>query len=83
MHVIAIHDISDPERFFDAAATTPIPDGMTLHSVLPSDDGSRAVCVWEADSLDAVQGLVDGTVGDVSKNQFFEVDAGNARGLPS
>lgn len=83
MYVIAIHAISDPERFFEASASTPVPEGMTLHSVLPNGDGSRAVCVWEADSADSVRRLVDDTVGESSSNEFFEVDAGNAQGLPT
>ena len=82
MYVIAIHSISNPRQFFDAAANTPVPEGMTLHSVPPNGDGSRAVCLWEADSSDAVRELVDGTVGGASSNEFYEVDAGNAQGLP-
>jgi hypothetical protein len=83
MYVIADHRISDPERFFEAAASTPVPEGMTLHSVLPSGDGSRAVCLWEADSSEAVKELVENTVGDSSDNEFFEVNAENAQGLPT
>ena len=83
MHVIAVHSISDPDKFFDTAQSTPIPDEITLHSLLPSSDGSKAVCVWEADSQEAVQRFVDDNIGDVSTNEFFEVDAGSAQGLPS
>ena len=82
MHVIAIHSISDPDRFWSTSLETEIPEGITLHTTAPNEDGSRAVCVWEADSVDAVRQLVDGTVGDVSQNEFFEVNAGNAQGLP-
>jgi hypothetical protein len=83
MHVIALHHISDPERFFEAAQSTPIPEGVTLHSVLPSGDRSRAVCVWEADSEESVRRLVEDSVGEVSRNEFFEVDASAAQGLPA
>ena len=82
MHIIAIHDISDPEKFFGAAESSPVPDGMTLHTVAPSDDHSKAICVWEADSTDAVRDFVEGAVGDVSTNEYFEVDGGAAQGLP-
>jgi hypothetical protein len=82
MHVIAIHSISDPDRFWGAADSTEIPEGTTLRSALPNEDGSRAVCVWESDSLDSVKQLVEGTVGDVSNNEFFEVNEQNAQGLP-
>jgi hypothetical protein len=82
MHVVVIHRISDPEKFWGAASESELPEGVTLHSALPNDDGSRAVCLWEADSLDAVQQLVEDAVGDVSNNEFFEVNAQNAQGLP-
>jgi hypothetical protein len=82
MHVVAIHDISDPGRFWETVQQTDIPEGMTLHSVLPAEGGSRAVCLWEAGSRDDVRDLVDGAVGEVSSNEFYEVDPQNAQGLP-
>jgi hypothetical protein len=82
MHVIAIHSISDPQTFWDAAENSEIPDGVTLHSALPNGDGTRAVCVWEADTVDRVRETVEGTVGEVSTNEYFEVNADNAQGLP-
>lgn len=83
MHVIAIHSISDPERFWGSAGESELPEGVTIHSALPNSDGSRAVCVWEADSVETVKQLVEDTVGDVSSNEFFEVNADNAQGLPA
>ena len=50
--------------------------------MFPNADGTRAVCLWEADSVEAVQSLFDGTVDDVSRNEYYEVDAQNAKGLP-
>jgi hypothetical protein len=79
MHIVVIHSISDPDRFW--AADVP-EGGPTLHSALPNDDRTRAVCVWEADSLDTVKQLVEGTVGEVSSNEYFEVNAENAQGVP-
>jgi hypothetical protein len=55
MYVIAIHSISDPEKFWGAADETEMLEGITLHSALPNEDGSRAVCVWEGQSVDAIQ----------------------------
>ena len=83
MHVIAIHSISDPEKFWNSADESETPEGITLHSALPNDDGSRAVCVWEAESVESVRQLVEDTVGDVSSNEFFQVNEQNAQGLPS
>jgi hypothetical protein len=82
MHVVVIHSISDPERFWATAEESELPEGINLHSALPNEDGSRAVCLWEADSVDAVKQTVNDTVGDVSDNEFFGVNAENAQGLP-
>jgi hypothetical protein len=82
MHVVAIHSISDPDKFWGTADESKLPEGVALHSAFPNEDGSRAVCLWEADSLDTVKQLVEDTVGDVSSNEFFEVNASNAQGLP-
>lgn len=81
MHVIAIHSISDPERFWGGQLD--LPDGVSLQSVLPNGDGSRAVCVWEADSVGTVRDLVEGAAGEISDNEYYEVNAQNAQGVPS
>jgi hypothetical protein len=81
MYIVAIHSIANPEKFWDAAQTTPFPEGVTLHSTFPNADGTQAVCLWEAGSLDEVRSLVDSAVGDSSDNEFYEVGA-NAQGLP-
>ena len=77
MHVIAIHSISDPERFW--AGSPDLPDGTTLSSALPNTDGTRGVCIWESDSVDTVQQIVDGATGEISSNEFYEVNAQNAQ----
>jgi hypothetical protein len=86
-YIVAIHDISDPERFW-AAANDPsveFPPGITLHASYPREGGTRAVCLWEADSANAVRELIESTTGDASNNEFFEVDPTHAglRGLPT
>ena len=85
MHVIAVHDIRDPEAFGAAAgeAIAAIPAGMKLHSMFPSEDGSRAVCVWEAGSVEDVRSYVDNASGDLSKNEYYPVADAQAIGLPS
>ena len=84
-YIVAIHDISDPDRFWGAADPSAIPPGIALHSSYPRQDGARAVCLWEAESADRVRELLDSVAGDASRNEFFEVDAGHAGtiGLPA
>ena len=84
MYVIALHTITDAEGFWAAAgpAIESLPAGTTLHSMLPEQDGSRAVCVWEAGSVESVRSLVEGAVGDFSRNEYYPVAAAQAMGLP-
>jgi hypothetical protein len=83
MHVFVVHRISEPESFYPAveAGMKDMPQNMQVRTFLPSTDGSTAVCIWQADSVDSVRSLVDGTVGDYSDNEFFEGNVENAMGL--
>jgi hypothetical protein len=84
VYVTVVHTIHDPEKFWGTTeAIENLPEGVALHSVFPNNDGSKAVCLWEADSRQTVQNLVEDTVGDVSSNDYFDVNAENARGLPT
>jgi hypothetical protein len=84
MFIVIQHQISNPEKFWGIAmeATSKLPAGLKLHYTLPNEDGTKAVCVWEANEVNAVRELVDGSVGQFSKNEYFSVDAKNATGLP-
>ena len=75
-YVVAIHTISDPERFWGGAveALAQLPPGVVLHASYPTQAGTKAVCLWEADSVDVVRKIVDDGGGDSSSNEFFEVD---------
>ena len=77
-YIVAIHEISDPDRFWGAADSAAIPAGITLHASYPRGDGTRAACLWEADSVDAVRDLVESATGDASRNEFFEADPQHA-----
>ena len=69
------HQISDPKTFFEnaQAAMPNLPAGVKLHLALPNGDGSSCICVWEAPSVEAVSNLLEGAVGHVSKNEYFEI----------
>jgi hypothetical protein len=82
MYVSVIHTISDPTRFWSAAEESELPGGVALHTTFPNPDGSKAVCLWEADSVDSVKDVIESTVGEVSSNEYFAVDAEKAQGLP-
>jgi len=81
MYVISIHSVSDPQAFWSGKLD--LPEGTELPIVLPSADGRHGVCVFESDSLETVQRLVDGATSAVSSNEFYAVDGSNALGLPT
>jgi hypothetical protein len=84
MYVIIQHSINSPDRFWEIVkGVTSFPPGMTLHATLPSSDGKKAVCIWEAPSVDSVRDLVDSAVGTFSSNEYFEVSEKDAVGLPN
>jgi hypothetical protein len=83
MHVAALHRISDPEKFFAVAqeALAALPEGLTVNQMLPSVDGSTAMCVWQAPSVDAVRDFVDEASSGLAVNEFVEISAEQAIGL--
>jgi len=54
------------------------PRGVRGLEFYPSRGGEFVTCVWEADSVEAVQRYVDKVLGDASENLCYEVNAENA-----
>jgi hypothetical protein len=42
----------------------------------------QATCIWEADSIEALDKYLRSKVFDWSKETYFQIDAANAIGLP-
>ncbi len=88
MYVIAVHDIHDPDNGWERAKGWTPPEGFTVHLSISGEGGRRAVCLWEAESAEAVQELLDAGFGTVARNETFAVDqkyaseAGFPSGLP-
>jgi hypothetical protein len=80
MYIVAQHRIKDPDRFWVTGPQEP--GAPSLQAAYPSHDLSKGVCLWEADSIDALRDFIDALVGDASENTYFEVNAGFAVGLP-
>ena len=83
MYAIAIHTISDPDKFWAEAQNLQVPSNLTLHSVVAKQDRMKAVCLWEGDSVDTVRDFVESAAGDISNNEYYEVNAQTATGLPA
>jgi hypothetical protein len=86
MFIVVHHTITDPETAFargqNLLAGNGAPTGVRAREFYPSRDKADVVCLWEGDSLENVRDYVDATLGDSSRNAYFEVDAAIARGLP-
>ena len=54
------------------------PAGVRGLQFYPSTDGGAVTCLWEADSVEAIQEYVDSTLGDSSLNTCYQVDAEQA-----
>jgi hypothetical protein len=88
MHVVIRHYVSDPTKWDRSTKNIMsmieqhrLPAGMKPLEYLPSVDGRNADCVWEAESLGALQQFIDReTTG--ARNEYFEVKEEAAIGLP-
>lgn len=86
MFIIANHNIQDPDAFWSIikkAGPEMIPSQLKLHAMFPSTNPMRSVCLWEADSVDAVDRFLQETFGNASKNEVYEVNQEIAIGLPT
>jgi hypothetical protein len=84
MFIIANHTIQDPDGFWDLVkkGAGNIPPHLKLHAMFPSTNALRSVCLWEAESPEAVNEFLRSAVGDRSKDEFYEVNKEMAIGLP-
>jgi hypothetical protein len=79
MYVVVQHTITDPATFWNSADPNAVPPHVRLHHTFPTPDGTHAVCLWEAESVDAVRQVLEPLVGAVSRNEYFAVE--NREGL--
>jgi hypothetical protein len=83
MFIAIEHDIHDPQVFQRRGETVfPLPEDLTVHHFLPTEDLTRAWCLYEAPSIDRLRGYLDGKLGDCSTQRYFPVHEEVAMGLP-
>jgi hypothetical protein len=85
VYVLVHHTVSDREKFWATAqeAIPNLPDHLKLHQTFPARDGSRATCVWEADSVAAVQEFLEPALGDYAYNEYAEAENREGIALPT
>ncbi len=86
MFIVTHHTITDQETAFARGQNllegNGAPSGVRVREFYPSRDRAYVFCLWEGNSLAEVSEYVDSTMGDSSRQVYFEVDAEIARGLP-
>ena len=83
MYVLVQHTISDPATFWNAADPNTISPKIKLHHTFPTPDGTRAVCIWEAESVDALRDTLEPLLGKTSRNEYFTVENREGFARPS
>ncbi len=83
MYVLVQHTVSDPAAFWNDADPRTLSPKAKLHHTFPTPDGTRAVCIWEADTVEALRSLLEPVVGKTSRNEYFAVENREGFALPS
>ena len=88
MHAVIRHYINDAAKWdrsvkniMSMVEQQRLPSGLKPLEYLPSADGRNADCVWEAESLGALQKFIDREMAG-ARNECFEVKTEAAMGLP-
>lgn len=83
MFIAIEHEIHDPKQFQHCAEKVfPLPDDLHVHQFFPATDLSRAVCLYEAPSIERLRDYLDGSLGEASSQRYFPVAVEPAIGLP-
>ena len=85
MYVLVHHDVSDPAGFWSNAqkGLANMPDHLVLHHTLSAKDGTRATCLWEAESVDAVRDFLEPLLGPTTKNEYREAENREGIAVPA
>ena len=89
MHVLVHHNITNPQQWEQvtqklktAVEQGGIPQGLKGLMYLPSADGRKADCLWEAKSVETLRSFLDREIGTAAKNDYFQINTEAAFGLP-
>ena len=83
MFIAIEHKIHDPEKFQKCAENVfPLPGDLHVHQFFPSADMKRAVCLYEAPSINRLSQYLDEKLNAASTQQYFQVNTEHSIGLP-
>lgn len=83
MFIVIQHQIHHPEKFQECAkAVFPLPEELQVHQFLPAPDLSKAVCLYEAPSIERLSQYLDAKLNAASTQRYYPVLTEQAIGLP-
>ena len=85
MYILVQHTISDPTSVWSRAqqSLASVPTQFKLHHSVPTPDGRKAICIWEAESPSVLQAYLDPMLGPGARNEYAEVVNKEGIALPS
>ena len=86
MIIIVNHQINNPTDFWASAQKSlpelPVSGIQRIIQVMPNTEMTQATCVWEADSIAALDAYLRSNVHDWSKETYYELNSTAAMGMP-
>ena len=83
MYVLVHHVISEPAAFWNAADPSTLSPDVKLHHSFPTPDGTRAACIWEAQSIERLQAILEPIIGRYSDNEYLTIENREGFARPS
>lgn len=83
MFIAIQHQIHDPKKFQKCAENVfPLPEHLKVCQFFPSTDMKKAVCLYEAPSIEELSQYLDGKLNGASTQSYFPIMTEHAIGLP-
>lgn len=86
MIIVVNHTINNTTDFWASAQKSlselPASGVQKIIQVMPNNDMTQATCVWEADSIEALDVYLRSKVQDWSSETYYELNSAAAMGMP-
>jgi hypothetical protein len=85
MFIVVNHTISNTENFWQSAQRNlpnlPEAGVQRVLNVFPNETMDQCTCVWEADSIETLDGYLRAKIGEASTETYYQVNEAAAMGL--
>lgn len=84
MIIVVYHNIYAPDKFWASAQESfpKLPEaGVNRVIQVPNNDMTKATCLWEAESIEALDSYLRSKVSDWSSESYYELKADAAMGV--